>query len=99
MNEFDVKDYDEARKYADNIKAAADRIMDVFERIDKVNRDLYERNWRSEGSENALTRYKEIRKNYQTFYDRVVLMRTHVYNVTTTKEESDKRASETMTSI
>ena len=99
MNEFNVKDYEDARKYADNIKNNADRIMCIFDNIDRVNRDLYENNGRSTGAEDALTRYKEIRKNYQDFYDRVVRMQAHIYTITQTKQESDTRASENIASI
>ena len=99
MNEFEEKDYEAARGYADGIQTNANNIMKIFNDIDDVMSNLYGQNWESSGSENAHDRYMEIRKNYEDFYNRVVAMKSHVYNVTAANEEADAAASNVITSI
>lgn len=60
---------------------------------------LYGSNWESAGAEEAKARYDEIRQNYQVFYDKVVAMKTHIYNVTAANEEADTTASQTIANI
>mgnify|MGYP004697785913 CR=1 FL=1 len=50
-------------------------------------------------AEEAKARYDEIRQNYQVFYDKVVAMKTHIYNVTAANEEADTTASQTIANI
>ena len=99
MNEFEEKDYGGARSYADNVKANADNIMGIFNDIDGVMNSLYGSNWQSVGAQNAQARYMQIRKNYETFYEKVVAMRNHIYNVTAANEEADAAASQNVTGI
>ena len=89
MNEFEEKDYGQARSYADFI----------FNDIDNTMNSLYGSNWESCGADDARARYNEIRKNYEVFYDKVSLMKTHIYNVTAANEEADASASQTISSI
>lgn len=99
MNEFEEKDYDGARSYADNIQSNADNIMDIFNSIDATMDSLYGSNWESSGAESAHERYNQIRKNYENFYNNVVAMKNHVYQVTTANEEADAAASQNVASV
>ena len=99
MNEFEQKDYDSARSYADGVGKNADNIMGIFDSIDKIMTELYGDNWESCGADNAHDRYNEIRKNYEIFYDQVVKMKEHVYSVTQANEEADAAADQTISSI
>jgi len=99
MNEFEEKDYAGARGYADSVKANAENIMGIFNDIDGVMNSLYGSNWGSTGADNARERYNEIRKNYEVFYNKVVTMRNHIYNVTAANEEADAAASNAVTNV
>lgn len=99
MNEFEEKDYAGARSYADGVQANADNIMNIFNDIDGVMDSLYGSNWESVGAENARERYNVIRKNYEEFYNKVVAMKNHIYNVTAANEEADAAASQTVASV
>ena len=41
----------------------------------------------------------QIRKNYEEFYENVVAMRNHIYNVTAANEEADAAASNNVAGI
>jgi len=99
MNEFEEKDYAAARSYADAVKTNADNIMGIFNDIDGIMNSLYGSNWESVGAENAQARYMQIRKNYEIFYEKVIAMRNHIYNVTAANEEADAAASNTVTNV
>ena len=99
MNEFEQKDYGAARAYADAIQTNADNIMGIFDDIDGVMNNLYGSNWESVGAENAHERYNELRRNYEIFYNNVVSMKVHVYEVTAANEEADTAASQTVSEI
>lgn len=99
MNEFEEKDYAGARSYADAVKTNADNIMGIFNDIDGVMNNLYGANWQSTGADSARDRYNQIRKNYEVFYEKVVAMKTHIYNITAANEEADAAASQTISSI
>ena len=99
MNEFEEKDYAGARSYADAIQANADNIMGIFNDIDGVMNSLYGANWESVGADNARDRYNQIRENYEVFYDKVVTMKTHIYNVTAANEAADAEASQTIANV
>ena len=99
MNEFEERDYAGARGYADSVKANAENIMGIFNDIDGVMNSLYGSNWGSTGADNARERYNEIRKNYEVFYNKVVTMRDHIYNVTAANEEADAAASNAVTNV
>ncbi len=99
MNEFEEKDYGSARSYADNIFKNANNILDIFNSIDGSMSQLYGENWESVGADDARSRYEQIRKNYEVFYNKVVAMKTHVYAVTAANEEADAAASNVVTGI
>jgi uncharacterized protein YukE len=99
MNEFEEKDYAGARSCADSIKNNADNIMNIFNDIDGIMNSLYGSNWESSGAENARERYNEIRKNYEVFYEKVIAMKNHIYNVTAANEDADSAASQNIASI
>lgn len=99
MNEFEEKDYGAARSCADAVQTNADNIMNIFNDIDTTMNTLYGANWESYGAENARDRYNQIRQNYEIFYDRVVKMKTHVYNITAANEDADAAASNAVTSV
>ena len=99
MNEFEEKDYEGARSYANAVKTNADNIMGIFNDIDAVMNNLYSNNWSSVGADDARARYNEIRKNYEVFYEKVVAMKNHVYRITARNEEADKAANATVASV
>ena len=99
MNEFEEKDYAGARSYADAVKTNADNIMSIFNDIDGVMNNLYGNNWQSVGAESARERYNQIRKNYEVFYEKVVAMKNHIYNVTAANEQADEAASQTIANV
>lgn len=99
MNEFEEKDYAGARSYADAVKTNADNIMGIFNDIDGVMNSLYGSNWESTGADSARDRYNQIRKNYEDFYNKVVAMKTHIYNVTAANEAADAQASQTIANV
>lgn len=99
MNEFEEKDYAGARSYADGVQTNADNIMGIFNDIDGVMNSLYGSNWESSGAEDAHARYNEIRKNYEDFYEKVVAMKNHIYNVTAANEEADAAASQNVANV
>lgn len=99
MNEFEQKDYAGARSCADAVKANADNIMNIFNDIDSTMNNLYGSNWSSMGADSAKARYDELRRNYEVFYDKVVAMKTHIYNVTAANEAADSAASNSIASI
>ena len=73
--------------------------MDIFNDIDNVMNNLYGNNWASLGADDAHERYNAIRQNYEVFYNKVVAMKTHIYNVTAANEAADTSASNVVTSI
>ena len=99
MNEFEEKDYEGARNYANAVKTNADNIMGIFNDIDGIMNTLYSNNWSSMGASDARDRYNEIRKNYEVFYEKVVAMKNHVYRITATNEDADKAANATIASV
>ena len=99
MNEFEEKDYEGARNYANAVKTNADNIMGIFNDIDAVMNNLYSNNWASMGADDAKARYNEIRKNYEVFYEKVVAMKNHVYRITAANEEADKAANAVVTNV
>ena len=99
MNEFEEKDYEGARSYANAVKTNADNIMGIFNDIDAVMNNLYSNNWASMGADDAKARYNEIRKNYEVFYEKVVAMKNHVYRITAANEEADKAANAVVTNV
>lgn len=99
MNEFEQKDYEAARNYADSVKANADNILSIFDSIDLAMKSLYGESWQSSGADASNGRYQELRKNYEVFYERVVTMRDHIYTVTSKNEEADASVSGNITSV
>ena len=93
MNEFEQKDYGQARTTADSIKTNGENIMDIFDKIDNIMNALYGESWESSGAENAHARYDEIRKNYEVFYQQILNMHDHIYKVTASNEATDSRIS------
>lgn len=99
MNEFQLQDYATARSYADAINNNANNVMGIFDEIDNTMNQLYGENWSSCGAEDAKARYDEIRRNYEGFYQRVVAMKTHIYNVTASDEAADTAASQNVAGV
>ena len=97
--EFEEKDYGQARSYADAIYGNAQNIMDIFNDIDSTMNNLYGNNWESSGAENARALYDEIRRCYEGFYNKVVSMKTHIYNVTAANEGADQAASNVIAGV
>ena len=99
MNEFEQKDYNAARSYADAVKTNADNIMSIFDSIDSSMKSLYGESWQSSGADVSNGRYQEIRSKYEVFYNNVVTMRNHIYNVTASNESADKAVSSNISNI
>ena len=99
MNEFEEKDYNQARTTADAIKTNGENIMDIFDRIDNIMKTLYGEYWESCGAENAHARYDEIRKNYEVFYQQVLNMHTYIHKVTASNETTDTRVANDIASV
>ena len=99
MNEFEQKDYEGARNSADQVKTTAENIMSIFDNIDQVMNTLYNDAWQSQGAEGAKSRYQQIRKNYETFYNNVVAMKSHIYAVTASNEAQDAAVSNTIADL
>lgn len=99
MNEFEEKDYEAARGYADSVKSNADNIMSIFDSIDSSMKSLYGDSWQSSGADVSNGRYQEIRKSYEVFYNNVVTMRNHIYTVTAKNEEADASVSGNISNI
>lgn len=97
--EFEVKDYETARKCASLIKNNADNILNVFNDIDRTMNELYGGSWDSSGSENAKERYDFIRKNYELFYNSVIAMQSHINQVTNRNIETDNNISEALKGV
>ena len=99
MNEFEEKDYEAARGYADSVKSNADNIMSIFDSIDASMKSLYGDSWQSSGADVSNGRYQEIRKSYEVFYNNVVTMRNHIYTVTAKNEEADASVSGNVSNV
>ena len=99
MNEFEEKDYGAARNCADQVKTNADNILAIFDSIDQHMKILYGDAWQSSGADVTNGRYQEIRKNYEIFYNNVITMRNHIYNVTEINEASDASVSGNISNI
>lgn len=99
MNEFKQEDYASARMTADNIKMSADRIMDVFDKVDYNMKILYGDAWQSSGADASSGRYQEIRKNYEIFYKKVLDMHSYVHSATNLYEQSDSRIAQSVSEI
>ena len=99
MNEFEEKDYEAARGYADSVKSNADNIMSIFDSIDSSMKSLYGDSWQSSGADVSNGRYQEIRKSYEVFYNIVVTMRNHIYTVTAKNEEADASVSGNISNV
>ena len=99
MNEFQQQDYGSARMAADNIKVSADKIMDVFDSVDRNMKLLYGDAWQSTGADATNGRYQEIRKNYEVFYAKVIEMHNYVHNATNLYEQSDVKVSQSISDI
>jgi hypothetical protein len=99
MNEFEQKDYGQARTTADAIKTNGENILSIFDKIDHIMNTLYGESWESSGAENAQARYNEIRKNYEVFYTQVLNMHDHIYKVTASNEATDSRVSSEIANI
>jgi uncharacterized protein YukE len=99
MNEFEEKDFGEARNLANAIKGNGDKILDIFNEIDNIMNSLYGNNWESAGADVSRSDYENIRKNYEAFYNKILTMRTHIYNVTAANENADNAARNIVTGI
>ena len=99
MNEFEEKDYESARNYADSIKANAENIMNVFNNINSAMSTLYGESWQSRGADVSNGRYQEIKSNYEIFYENVLKMKEHIYTVTARNEEADQSVSSSISEV
>ena len=94
--EFEEKDYETARTYANDIQKNADTIMNIFTDIDASMKTLYGEAWQSSGADVSNGRYQVIKSNYDKFYERVTAMQKHVNQVTARNEATDKQLGENL---
>ena len=99
MKEFEQKDYEAARSYADTVKGNADNIKSIFDNIDSSMKTLYGDSWQSTGADASNGRYQELRTNYEIFYEKVIAMRDHIYRATGAYEETDASVSGNITNV
>ena len=99
MNEFEEKDYEAARGYADSIKSNADNIMMIFDEIYRAMKSLYGESWQSSGADVSNGRYQEIRSKYEIFYENVIKMNRHIHQVTSLNESTDQSVSSSISEI
>lgn len=99
VSEFNVGSYGAAESCADAIKNIGDKIMDIFNSVDKTMNNLYGENWESSGANNAHERYMEIRKNYEVFYQDILNMNTYIHSAVETYKTADAQANTTISSI
>ena len=97
MAEIEESSYAEARSLANQIGVNADNMMSVFNDIDNTMNTLYGESWLSSGAETAEGRYRQMRKKYEEFYDKVMETKAHINDVTARNEETDKAASNVVT--
>ncbi|MBP5678779.1 MAG: hypothetical protein J6X28_03000 [Bacilli bacterium] len=92
--EFQEADYDRAISLADNIYNSATRIHDVFDDIDGLMRMLHGTHWESRGSEDVNAEYlAHVKSQFEPFYQDVVTMRNHIYEVTGRNQQADAAAA------
>ena len=94
MQEFKEENYDEAIALADEVAASATRIHNVFEDIDNVTNLLHEGHWESTGSEDVSADYaRTVKSRFEPFYENVMTMKKHIYEVTGRNQEADTQAA------
>ena len=94
MEEFKQENYEEAISLADQIYAGATRIHEVFENIDSVMNLLHGGHWESRGSEDVNAEYvANVKSRFEPFYQSVVAMKQHIYEVTNRNQEADAQAA------
>ena len=97
MEEFKEENYEEAISLADQIYAGATRIRNVFENIDNVMNLLHGGHWESSGSEDVNAEYvANVKSRFEPFYESVVTMKQHIYEVTGRNQEADAQAAATI---
>lgn len=94
MDEFDLNSYEAARSLADRVFNHATAIHNVFDDIDGLMNMLHGQHWGSTGSEDVNAQYlASIKTQFEPFYNDVVAMKTHIYEVTNKDVAADNRAA------
>ena len=93
MDEFDLGSYERAQALADRVFNHANSIHDVFDDIDGLMNMLHSQHWGSTGSEDVNAQYlAAIKTQFEPFYQDVVTMKTHIYEVTSKDKSTDSQA-------
>ena len=92
MEEIEIKDYESARETASRIHGIGDNIMEIFNEIDSAMNDLYGETWQSSGADASHGRYRELKSNYDLFYQKIIEMHNHINNVTNRDQATDREA-------
>ena len=92
MEEIEIKDYESARETASRIHGIGDNIMEIFNEIDSAMNDLYGGTWQSSGADVSHGRYRELKSNYDLFYQKIIEMQNHINNVTNRDQATDREA-------
>ena len=77
-NNISLKDPEGARTNATTMKTIADEIQEVFDEYESCMEQLYGEAWNGEGSIHCSERYRELSKNYESFYNTINLMHATV---------------------
>jgi len=94
--EIELKDYESARDTASTIHNIGDKIMDIFNEIDKAMTDLYGEAWQSTGADVSNGRYRELKANYDLFYQKILDMHNHINNVTNKDQATDREVGNSL---
>ena len=94
--EIEVKDFETARESATNIHTIGDNIMDIFNEIDRAMTDLYGETWQSSGADVSNGRYRELKANYELFYQKIIDMHNHVNSVTNKDQATDRQVGNSL---
>ena len=98
VNDYQLKDYEQARTIADSVYNNATNIHNIFEDINTTMDMLYNTNWMSDGANAAQADFfKKYKAKFDPFYDTVVDMKDSVYASAARYEAGDLQTSNTIT--
>lgn len=94
--EIELKDFETARDFATTIHNIGDNIMEIFNEIDRAMTDLYGETWQSSGADVSNGRYRELKANYELFYQKIIDMHNHINSVTSKDQATDRRVGNSL---
>lgn len=95
VNDYQLKDYEQARSLADAVYTNATNIKNIFEDINSTMDMLYNTNWMSDGANAAQAQYfKDFKAKFDPFYETVVDTKESIYASAAAYEAGDSQASQ-----